>query len=107
MKSAQFLVQAGEVSPAVRVDDWPNPPRQMKTLTIHTYDFVGRIVIQATLFEHPSEQDWINIYEEDFDLIPNFQSKVRNRFFNSQDRFIHMRATVEKLKGRVDRIMVI
>jgi hypothetical protein len=107
MKSAQALVAAGEVQPPVRVDDWPNPSYDLKTLTVHTYDFVGRVVIQASLLANPTEADWFDVYVETFEKALPHETKVRNRLFNTRDRYIVMRAKVEQVFGRVDRIMVI
>lgn len=104
---AQPLHWADEDQGAVRVDDWPNPSRDLKTIMIHTDDFEGVVTIQASLHGNPGDDDWFDVRVEVFTKAGPFDDKSRNRFFNSRDRFIWMRAKVEKVKGRVDRIMVI
>ena len=107
MKAAQFLVQDGEILDPVRVDDWPNPSRALKTTMIHTDDFEGVVIIEASLLANPSNDDWFEIHSETFLRAEVTETKARNRYFNSRDRSVWMRAKVEKVKGRVDRIMVI
>ena len=106
MKAAQALVQDGEILPAVRVDDWPNPSPVLKTVVIHTDDFVGTIVIEASLYATPSDDDWFDLHSEEFTKAGQMERKSRNRFFNSRDRVIWMRAKIVKEYGRVDRIKV-
>jgi hypothetical protein len=104
---AQPLVWSDEVQPPVRVDDWPNPARDLKTVMFHTDDFVGVITIQASLHTDPSEEDWYDVTTEIFVPASMTENKSRNRFFNSRDRAVWMRAKIEKVRGRVDRIMVL
>lgn len=107
MKSAQPLVWNDEAQPPVRVDDWPNPARAIKTVMMHTDDFVGRITIQASLHNDPQETDWFDVKVEEFYPALVNEPRARNRCLNSRDRYIYMRAKVETIRGRVDRIMVI
>ncbi len=104
---AQSLVWAGETQGATRVDDWPNPARALKTIMIHTDDFVGSITFQASLHGAPGENDWFDFQVEEFEPTAPNEDKKRNRIINSRDRFIWMRVVVETIKGRVDRILVI
>ena len=107
MKAAQFLLQDGHTLAPVRVDDWPNPARALKTTMIHTDDFEGVVTIEASLHSAPEDGDWFELHTETF-VRPGFnEKKVCNRFFNSRDRVIWMRVKIEKAYGRVDRIMVI
>lgn len=100
---AQPLFWAGEEQGAIRVDDWPNPTRDLKTVMIHTDNFVGTITVQASLYADPGEDDWYDMRVETFEVTA--QNAV-NRSFNTRDRSIWMRAIVETQHGRVDRIMV-
>ena len=107
MSNAQLLVASGEVQPAKRVDDYPNPPRDLKTVMMHTLGFVGSITIEASIMTHPGDDDWFQVRVETFAPLEPRQEAARNRFFNSRDRIVWMRATVDKVQGRVDRISVI
>jgi len=101
------LVWADEGQDAVRVDDWPNPSRPNKTVMMYTQDFAGTITIQASLHVDPEEGDWFDIHVEDFSRPQSNQHTEQNRFFNSRDRYIWMRAIVVTGYGRVDRVVVI
>lgn len=101
------LVWSGDIQPPVRVDDWPNPARALKTVMMYTDNFVGVITIQASLYGSPTEDDWFDIHSEVFHPAGPREEKTRNRFFNSQDRYVWMRVSINKVFGRVDRITVI
>ena len=104
---AQSLVWAGEAQGATRVDDWPNPARALKTIMIHTDDFVGTIAFQASLHGDPDDGDWFDFQVEEFGPTLAHEDKKRNRIINSRDRFIWMRVVIQTTRGRVDRILVI
>ena len=105
--SEKHLVWAGVSQGAVRVDDWPNAPKEVKTIAIHTHNFVGTVKLYAVLVTNPNDDDWMLVQSEVFnDFIDIYENKVRNRISNSRDRYVVMKAEVEGT-GRVDRIIVI
>ncbi len=102
----QALWRADETLGEVRVDDWPNPPRVYKTVMMHTHSFVGSIIIEGSIVENPQEDDWVEVGTEVFTHFALTDERERNRVINSRDRFVLMRARVERVHGRVDRILV-
>lgn len=107
MNAAQPLVWNGDILPPVRVDDYPNPSRELKTVMMYTSAFVGVITLQATIMTNPTEDDWFDVHEELFLPVERGTNTVRNRIYNSQDRFVFMRVKIQHVMGIVDRILVI
>jgi hypothetical protein len=103
---AQALVWSGSIQAPVRVDGWPNPPRPFKTVMVHGADFIGRVIVQASLHVAPTEADWFDVRVIDME-VPLGTEKARTVSYNSRDRYVWMRCAVEPVSGRLDRITVL
>lgn len=101
------LIWSGENNGAVNVDSWPNPAPALKTVAMFTNNFEGEIIIQATIEANPTEGDWFDIHSEVFEF-PNrmVESTVDNRFFNTRDRYVWMRAKTVETRGRIDKVVI-
>ena len=88
------LVWAGETQGAIRVDDFPNPPRTYKTIAYHVFDFYGTVTLEGSLVTNPTEDDWFIYRVENFTRPLISSSKLQNRLVLLRDRVIWLRAIV-------------
>lgn len=107
-----YLYRTEESSPPTRVDNFPNPARSVITVAQHTADFVGTIVVEASIASDPQEGDWFIAHAEDYlEFVGSTEERARNRLVNLVGRFIWMRVVVtrdpSKPQGTVDRVTVI
>lgn len=100
------LVWGGENQGTVRVDDFPSQPPLLFTIGIFAQNVAGTVVIQASIYQNPTEDQWFNLHTETFVSPGYIGERVINRYANYKGRFINMRATVNITQGRVDRIIV-
>lgn len=91
---------------AVRVDEWPGMPPSVFTVAVHTANFAGTIKLQASLHGDPQEDDWFELNSTTYSLPLQNEVRYKNLVYNFKGRLIWMRAVVENLHGRVDRIVV-
>lgn len=112
MKPIYLYRESDEQEPVpVRVDRFPDPARSVITLAQYTGDFVGTIVVEASIESDPQETDWFVAHTEVYLPFESSEEKSRNRSTNLVGRFIWMRVSItrdpNKPVGGVDRITVI
>jgi hypothetical protein len=106
-----YLYRQNESDGAVRVDRFPATPRAVMTIAQHTAGFVGTVLVEGSIVSEPTDNDWFEIFTEEYvDFFP-LEEMSRNRIRNVAGRFIWMKVTVTPQEGRyvgsVDRVMVI
>lgn len=102
-----MLIWSGESNGAVRVDGWPDSPRVYSTIAMYTHDFDGVILIEGSIENDPTDDDWFEVTAETFIKPLRDRSNIQNRIHNFQGRVLWMRAIVTNNHGRVDRVLVL
>lgn len=93
---------------AVRVDRFPDFPKPVRTISLHTHNFYGTVTVEASIVLEPTtEDDWVAVWTEEFGPRFTDMPSVRNRAKNVVGHFKWMRVTVETITGHVDRVLVI
>lgn len=100
-----FLYRDDESTPQ-RVSRFPDPPRPITTINLHTSGWTGTIEIHASIALEPTDDDWVMIHRE---TIAGEQGKRQNFLRNLTGCFIWLKAVVvqEGTRGRVDRVTAI
>jgi hypothetical protein len=105
------LITSDKSAGAVRVDRFPEAPHAVATINIHSANFVGKVVVEATIKLDPQDADWFVLHTETFEPITMGQDARRNRITNKEGRFISMRATATKADGFphgiIDRVTIL
>lgn len=81
--------------------------KSINTIAIHAHDFEGSVLIEGTISDNPSEDDWFIISEEVFERPEASETKYENRMVNARGRIRQMRAHVEVVRGDIDRVLVL
>lgn len=114
-KPASEVVVTGE---AMRVDDRATPSQFTHTIQIVTANFVGRVIVEASLMPIPTEDDWFALDLGGSPYLECEEPTSDSLGFTVQGRFLWVRAKVDRSRqvpvgtqdvaaafGSVDRIL--
>lgn len=100
MASTQIMLtnrnELSYIGPAIKGDGYFGFADGVHTVSFHVRNFKGRIWLQASLVEEPTEADWFNIrltVANDF-FEYNYESDCRGMTFNGN--FVYIRAVVDR-----------
>lgn len=68
----------------------------LHTMSFHVHDFTGRIHLEATIVDEPTENDWFNIgltQEEDYFEFTSQTATVGTTF---QGNFVYLRVSIDR-----------
>lgn len=101
-----FYLFRNGISTPQRIDRFPDQPRAVTTVNIHSMEWSGTVEILASLVDDPAEEDWFSLHVE---TIVGERHKRQNFMKNFTGRFVWMKtiATSASAAGGIDRITAI
>jgi hypothetical protein len=90
--------QQGEV---IRVDGFPGRCRTLHTLSLRSSGYIGPVVIEASLSNNPSDNDWRPIHHMFFEQAPHtIGTTIKGKFVWMRVRYD------ETLSGTIDSVIL-
>lgn len=108
------------VGEPVRVDTRTTATKHLHTIQISTSNFVGKVIIEASLMPVPTEADWFAIDLDGVPFVEFEKATTKSVGFTVPGLFVWMRATVDRSRimplnyheeqvayyGSIDRILL-
>jgi|15BtaG_2_1085339.scaffolds.fasta_scaffold50702_2 hypothetical protein len=114
LTNQQAMSYVGE---AARGDGFYGFSDGLHTVSFHVKNFTGRIFIEATLIEEPTDDDWFNINLMVDQVFLQWDNETETLGVSFVGNFVHLRASVDRsylvnqtydpvLHGTVDKVVL-